>query len=78
MDLLGRRWREKPLAERLLPAWVYVVVTAMSLALGMWCWVGIDDQTPLARSRVVAVVFWFMTPILAWMAVLSRRVRGRR
>jgi len=77
LDRSGRQWRKKPLGERLLPAWVYLGMAVMSLAFGIWCWTGVDE-TPLERSRVVALVFWLMTPIHAWLAVLSRRLRARR
>lgn len=74
---MGRRWRKKPLAERLLPAWVYVVLTVLCLGFGIWCWAGIDE-TPLERSRPIAVLVWIMMPIVAGLAVLSHRARGRR
>ncbi len=74
----GRRWREQPLAERLLPTWFYALLTVLCLALGIWCWVGIDAQTPLERSRPVAVVLWLLMGFTAGLAALSRRARAGR
>lgn len=77
LDLLGRCWREKPLAERLWPAWAYALLVAMCFACGVWAAVGVDG-VPLTRSRFVAVLFLLFVPVHAWLAVLSRRVRGGR
>lgn len=40
-------------------------MTAVSLTFGGWAWVGVDDETPLERSRVVVVALWLMAPVLA-------------
>jgi len=78
LDVSGRRWRQKPLAERLQPAWVHVLMTAVSVTFGVRAWVGIGDETPLERSRVVAVALWLVAPGLDFAGCIDAVASARR
>lgn len=72
MDLIGvRSWRQKPLRDRLLPWPFYAVMSLVSLGLGLYLLTGPDEPNPLP----VALLFFVMSPPLAYCAVLSRRLR---
>ncbi len=66
-----RAWRQKPLRERLLPWPFYLVMSVVSLGLGLYLLTGPDEPNPVP----VAVLFFVMVPPLAYWAVLSRRLR---
>ena len=71
-DPLGvRAWRHKPLRTRLLPWPIYLIMSVVSLGLGLYLLTDPLEPNPVP----VAVLFFVMVPPSAYCAVLSRRLR---